>query len=205
MAKSSSPSSPKRKAAKASNKTIAKTKLTSSNISAGSKKDQMYRYICEQHVMGITQVSKMDVALAVGNTNTRSEGFAKPLKALDKDDGLITAGTEKDSVVLTEKGIQGIPKDLQVSNDPSKTHERYIKFIESKAKFGADKVSQVWEVLMDRKPHRINDIATKLGYNNPRSFANTKIVQVMKDAGLVEDVGKGAIQFTKKVPAVSNV
>ena len=167
-----------------------------------SKKDQIYRYICEQHVMGITEVDKMDAALAVGNRNPRSEGFSKAVKELGAIDGVITKGNKKDTLTLTEKGIQSMPKDLDMSSggDPSKIHDRYIEFIQGKIKLGSDKVRAVWEIFMDRQAHTINGIAAKLGYNNPRSFANTKIVQEMKKAGLVENAGKGQIRFTDKVP-----
>ena len=55
----------------------------------------------------------------------------------------------------------------------------------------------MWELLSDRKAHSVNSIAETLGYKNPRSFGNTKIIAAMKEAGLVENVGKGAIQFTE--------
>lgn len=155
--------------------------------------------------MEIKQVDKLDVAIAVGNKNPRSEGFAKAIKQLTKDDGLITSGNGKDSLTLTQKGIQSIPKDLEVSTDPSKIHDRFVEFIQGKAKMGSDKVRPLWEILMDRKPHSVKNIATELGYKNPRSFANTKIIQAMKEVGLVDDAGNGAIQFAAKVPAISDV
>ena len=207
MVKSSaSSSSSKPKAVKAT-KTIAKTPKSSSTSSSskGSKKDQIFRHLCEQHVMGVTEVDKAGVAFAVGYTNPRSEGFTKALKVLIKEDGTVMTGTTKESISLTQKGIQEIPQDLEVSNDPSSMHDRYIKFIENKAKMGADKVQPLWQILMDGKPHNINDIANALGYKNPRSFANTKIIQAIKAAGLVKEVGKGAIQFTDKVPVVTIV
>lgn len=206
MAKSSaSSSSPKPKAVKAT-KTTAKTpKSSSSSSSKGSKKDQIFRHLCEQHVMGVTEVDKAGVAFAVGYTNPRSEGFTKALKELIKKAGTVMAGTTKESITLTQKGIQEIPQDLEVSNDPSSMHDRYIKLIENKAKMGADKVQPLWQILMDGKPHKVNDISIALGYKNPRSFANTKIIQAMKAAGLVKEVGKGAIQFTDKVPVVTIV
>jgi hypothetical protein len=197
MAKSTSP--PKAKAAKASNKPVAKASKPSKNPPGSkAKKDKIFRFICEQHVMGITEVDVMNIALAVGNKNVRSEGFTSPLKELGEVDGLITKGNGK--VSLTEHGIKAIPDDLEISNDPSKIHDRYIEFIETKAKLGKDKVHPLWQILMYWPEHRINDLAKELGYGNPRSFANTKIVAAMKEASLVE--GKGVIKFTDKVPRV---
>jgi hypothetical protein len=195
MAKSTS--SPKAKTAKAS-KPVAKASKPSKNPGNQAKKDKIFRFICEQHVIGITEVDVMDIALAVGNKNVRSEGFTSPLKELAEVDGLISKGNGK--VSLTEQGIKAIPDDLEISNDPSKIHDRYIEFIETKAKIGKDKVRPLWQMLMDWQEHRIDDLAKELGYGNPRSFANTKIVAAMKEASLVE--GKGVIKFTDKVPRV---
>ena len=205
MTKSSSASTNNKSKVVKASKTTAKTSKPSSKSSSSTKKDQIFRYICEQHVMEITQVDKMDVALKVGNKNPRSEGFANAIKELTKTDGLITSGDTKDSITLTEKGIQAIPKDLEVSNDPSSVHDRYIDFIQQKAKMGADKVRPLWEILMDRKAHKVDDIAQKLGYKNPRSFMNTKIIQAMKDTGLLEQVERGVVRFTAKVPVVVGI
>lgn len=166
------------------------------------KKDQIFRYICEQHVMGVAEVDKLQVAFGVGNKNPRSEGFAKALKELMTDDGLVTTGSKKDSLALTDDGINSMPDDMAVSNDPSKIHDQYIDFIKKEAKGGSDKVRPLWGILMDFKPHAVNDISETLGYGNPRSFGNTKIVAAMKKMKLVANVGKGSIQFTDKVPKV---
>jgi hypothetical protein len=194
MAKSTSPS--KSKAVKAS-KTVAKASKPPKKADK-AKKVKIFRYVCEQHVMGVAKVSVMDIALAVGNTNVRSEGFSLPMKELADDDKLISKGLT--GVSLTDKGIEAIPDDLEVSNDPSKIHDRYIAFIENKVKMGKDKVRTLWDLLMDRQAHLINDLSTELGYTNPRSFANTKIISAMKETGLVESAGKGTIRFTDKVP-----
>ena len=204
MTKSSSSSPSKAKVSKAFKTTAKAPKKKVSKAKGGSsdKKAQIYRYICEQHAMGITEVDKLQLAFGVGNKNPRSEGFAKSLKELISDDGLVKAGSTKDSLALTDKGINAMPDDLDVTNDPSKMHDQYIEFIKKEAKAGFDKVRPLWEILLDFKPHAINDISETLGYTNPRSFGNTKIVAAMKKMGLVENVGKGSIQFTDKVPKV---
>jgi AraC-like DNA-binding protein len=148
--------------------------------------------------MGVTESDKSEIALAVGYKNPRSENFSKAFRELVDDGTFRKAGGGKDKVSLTARGESMIPKDLEVSNDPSKIHQRYIEFVEKKVKVGSDKVRRVWNILQDRKEHPIADLATALGYSNPRSFGNTKIIAVMREAGLVE--GKGGVMFTSKVP-----
>lgn len=178
---------------------------SSKTAKGSSKKDQIFLYICQQHAMGMTEVNKLDVSLAVGNKNPRSEGFANALRELmnvDRTVGTADSGGKKDRLRLTERGIASIPAGMEMTTDPTRVHERYIEFVQQKVKLGADKVRSFWEILQqDRtQPRSVKDIATKLGYNNPRSFGNTKIVAVTKELGLVEDAGKGLVQFTDKVP-----
>jgi hypothetical protein len=192
------------RAVKTTAKQSAKSKNSKTTNAAGkgNKKNEIFRYVCEQYSMGMTEVAKMDIALAVGNKNPRSEGFSKPFNELTSK-GLFTKGSKKDTVSLTDDGIKAIPEDLEVSNDPSKIQDRYIEFVQSKVKVGADKVRPLWNILKDRKPHAAKDIAAQLGYTNPRSFGNTKIIPTMKDMGLVEAAGKGEWKFTDKAPTVS--
>ena len=196
--------SPKPKATKTSKSNVKADKPSkpSKSTTGGkeSKKDAIFKHICEQHVMGITEVAKLDIALAIGFKNPRSEGFSKPLKELTTD-GLVTKGSKKDSLSLTDKGMESMPEDLDPSSkDPSQVHDHYIEFIEKKAKGGVDKVRPLYEMLLNFEAHSVADLAKELGYGNPRSFSNTKIIPAMKDMGLVEDAGKGKIQFTDKVP-----
>lgn len=172
----------------------------SSCVGKPSKKDEIFKYICEQHVMGIEEVAKLDVAIAIGFKNPRSEGFSKPLKELTTE-GLVTKGSKKEFLSLTETGVESMPDDIDASaKDPSQVHDRYIEFLEKKAKGGVDKIRPLWEILKDFEVHSVSDIAKELGYGNPRSFGNTKIIPAMKDMGLVSDEGKGKIRFTDKVP-----
>ena len=201
----SSPQPSKPKVKKSSKSTAKAPKPSSERSSAGngSKKDQILHYMFEQHVMNMEEVNKMDVGLAVGYKNPRSAGFLDALKELMTADGPITKGRKKDTLTLTENGIQSIPKDIQISDaDPSKVHDRYIELLEKKVKGGKDKIRPLWEQLMDRQSHKINDIATKLGYGNPRSFGNTKIINTMKEIGVIEDAGKRAVKFTDKIPSI---
>lgn len=108
-------------------------------------------------------------------------------------------GSKKESFSLTQEGINKMPSDLDTTNaDPSATRDRYVEFVAKKLKCGVDKIRKLWDILSDREDHAITEIASELGYSNPRSFGNTKIVATMKEMGLVE--GKGRINFTDKVP-----
>ena len=199
MAKSTKSTKPK--AAKTSKSNAKADKPTkSSSDGKPSKKDEIFRHICEQHAMGIEEVAKLAVAVAIGFKNPRSEGFSKPLKELTTEE-LITKGSKKDFLSLTEKGKESMPEDIDASaKDPSQVHDRYIEFIEKRAKGGVDKVRPLWEIMKDFEVHSVSDIAKELGYGNPRSFGNTKIIPAMKEMGLVSDEGKGKIRFTDKVP-----
>lgn len=160
--------------------------------------DLVFRMVCENHVMGIKDTLKLDLALKAGYVNPRSETFAKAVQAHTKE-GVFTRGAEKDSLSLTDKGVERIPKDLKpASRTNREIHDHYISFLEKKAKIGGDKIRSLWGILQDRKVHAIIDIATALGYNNPRSFSNTKIISTMKEIGVAEDSGKGRIVLTDK-------
>lgn len=50
-----------------------------------SKKTQIFRYVCQQQTMGIVDVRKLCIALAVGNKNPGNVGFKTPLKDLFTD------------------------------------------------------------------------------------------------------------------------
>mmetsp|Transcript_14927 Transcript_14927/g.41277 ORF Transcript_14927/g.41277 Transcript_14927/m.41277 type:complete len:206 (+) Transcript_14927:239-856(+) len=188
----------KRATAASPRKPTKKTKGSSSSFE--TKKNAIFRYMCEQHAMQITEMDKRDIGLAVGNENTRSEGFHKPFKQLQAD-GLIATTTAggKDTFGLTDEGIQKIPKDLTTTKgDPTTKRNRYIEFVEKRVKMGKDKVRPLWGILKDGKSHTVKDISNQLGYTNPRSFGNTKMITILKDMKLVEDAGKGAVQFTAK-------
>lgn len=199
MAPKSAPKTPKAtKASKTTPKAARPSKVTPSK-SYSSKKDQIFRYICKQYVMGIVEVDKMGLALAVDNKNPRSEGFHKSVHEL-LNENILQKGQKKDTFSLTDKGIKTVPKDLEMSKDldPASIHNHFIGFIQDSVKMGADKVPQLWEILMDFEPHSIVDISKDLGYGNPRSFSNTKIISTMKDMGLID--GKKDVMFTDKVP-----
>ena len=198
MGKSKSSSSPSKviKAGKTSAKGGGKKSIE-------DVKDIVFKMLCENHGVGIKEVQKMALASEAGYGNPRSEMFLKAIKSLTQDDGLITKGGSKDTFALTEKGVKNIPEDMKVDpnapRDHTKLHNSYIKMIEKKAKGGKDKIPQVWDILKDREVHSIPDIAKELGYSNPRSFVNTKILAAMKEMELIENAGgKGIIQMTNK-------
>eukprot|EP00536_Pseudo-nitzschia_multiseries_P003600 jgi/Psemu1/302048/fgenesh1_kg.56_\ len=84
-------------------------------------------------------------------------------------------------------------------------HERFLVQLEQKCSCGAEKVRSLWDILKDRKVHKVNDVAKQLGYGNPRSFGNTKIIPLMKSMGLVSnEAGKGNVQMSDK-PFPSNL
>jgi hypothetical protein len=61
------------------------------------------------------------------------------------------------------------------------------------------KVDQLWDILKHREVHDIKDLSKELGYSNPQSFLNTKIIATMKDMDLAKkDSGKGKIQMKDK-------
>jgi hypothetical protein len=186
----------KPKATKAGNSAKV-AKPTGGSRSLETVKDFIFRSACENHAMGIKDTTKMDLALKAGYGNPRSDTFAKAIQALVSG-GLFMKGAAKESFALTEKGEGKIPSDIMKSapKSNSEMHEHYVAFLEKKVKLGAQNVRPLWDLLKDRKPHTINDLSKKLGYGNPRSFANTKIIPLMKEMGLAEDSGKGSIVLT---------
>ena len=177
-----------------------KTKIAKSNGKFDEVKKNIFHYVCKQNQIEDIPVGKEELALAMGFKNPRSEGFAKPLKALISDD-MIRPENKGGTIIITEKGRSNMPKDLEVSTlDKSAKHKIFKEIVVSKlGGKNSDKVDQVWDILMDGKEHTILDIAEEMNYKNPRSFGNTKIIQTMKEKGLVEETGKGVVKFTSKV------
>jgi hypothetical protein len=197
--------SPQKKAVVKANKTKSKptSKLLKSSpqkgIGTGVVKDKIFQYVCKQHTLEATPVDKEEIALSAGFKNPRSAGFADPLKELIAS-GLLCKGNGN-NIDITEKGIANMPKDLDVSQMKIEDlHNSYKECIISKlGGKNADKVHKLWELLMDRKAHSIEDVAKELGYGNPRSFGNTKIIPAMKEKKFVVEVDKSLIKFSEKV------
>jgi hypothetical protein len=160
--------------------------------------DAMFKFMCNEHSFGMTEWTKMELANVVGFANPRSEKCGKGLKVLVNDEKLAVKGSKSDTLILTTKGITLKPKESKPKNI-HEVHERFIEGLKHKLKSGKDKVDQLWEILKDRQIHDIKDVAEQLGYKNPRSFLNTKIIATMKEIGLVKgDSGKGKVQMTDK-------
>jgi hypothetical protein len=170
---------------------------TSGNKSPEDVQDRIFRIVCENHVLGIKDTPKIELALSAGYGNPRSDGFAKAVQAHIKND-IFMKGERKDSLALTNKGVSQIPRDMAppTTKSNAELHEYYITLLLKKVKLGSDKVRPLWTILKDRKAHSVKDLATDLGYGNPKSFDNTKIVSLMKDMGLAENAGKGSVVLT---------
>lgn len=52
--------------------------------------------------------------------------------------------------------------------------------------------------MADGQAKEVKKLAEELGYKNPRSFHNTKIITTMKEMNLLEDAGKGMVKMTEK-------
>jgi len=200
-----SSSSPKKKIIRTTKKKNSKrsgglkisTPKTPKEVSAA-----MYKFMCEEHSLGVTEWSKIELANAVGYTSPRSDKCGKGFKVLVVDEKLAEKGScskSSDTLVLTANGIHQKPVDSK-PKDINDVHTRFIKGVEKKVKMGSNKVRPLWEILMNRQVHDIKAVSEMLGYKNPRSFENTKIIATMKDMGLVtnNDLGKGKIQITNK-------
>ncbi|CAB9508906.1 expressed unknown protein [Seminavis robusta] len=157
----------------------------------------LFSFLCERHNVGIEEISKAELSNHAGYGNPRSAGFGEAIKALTSE-GLVAKGSENDTFTLTEEGISKKPEKA-TPKTLSEYHDHFIGFLEKKVKGGSEKrVREVWEILADRQIHDTKDIAGKLGYKNPRSFGNTKIIPTMKEMNLVEDAGKGKVKMTDK-------
>jgi AraC-like DNA-binding protein len=157
---------------------------------------KMFQFLCEQHTFGLTQVSKLELAIRVGYKNPRSATFAHTLKGLVTD-GLIGKGYTKDTLCLTPEGIAQKPAQPAPQN-LSELHNCYIQFLEKKVTLGKAKVRPAWQLLANGEAKEIQQLAKELGYNNPRSFANTKIIAAMKEINVLENAGNGMVKMTAK-------
>lgn len=206
MAKPNSKNSTKPKATKAK-ATAPKTgrkpkKSTGTSNKGGTKRtpeevqDLIFRAICENHILGMKDTSKVDLAIKAEYTNPRSEGFTKALSALvDKD----LINKSKDSISLTPKGVENMPDDLSPPKTSAEIFQVLKSVIETKVKgSGAKLLPEMWDFLADGKPHTIKDVASHLGYENLRSFGNLKMVSALKELGYAENAGKGSVQLTNK-------
>ena len=161
-------------------------------------KDAVFRSICERFSMGVKEASKAEVGLENGYTNPRSDTLLKVIKALLDEDLIQNCGKKKDHYTLTTKGEKNIPSELAFQpKSLADLHEKYVTLLMKKVKGGQNKIRSLWEILLDRKEHSIAEVAERLGYRNPRSFQNTKIIQTMKEAGIAEG-GAGKVQLAPK-------
>jgi hypothetical protein len=199
------PSAPKKdKVVKASKKPVSKAAKPAKSMAAGKTarntptkaQDGMFQFLCEQHTFGVTEVGKDQLASIVGYQNPRSEGFTKAIKAL-MNDGIICKGGEKDTFALTEAGIAKKPAEVRPTNI-SDLHDHYIEFLGKRIKAGKDKLRPLWNLLADRQAKGVKKLSEELGYKNPVSFSNTKIIATMKEMKLLEDAGKGMVKMTDK-------
>eukprot|EP00977_Amphora_coffeiformis_P026481 scaffold26980_cov130-Amphora_coffeaeformis.AAC.5 len=185
-------------AKKASSVKVTNKKNSSAGSTFEALKDAVFRTICEHFFMGFKEVSKIAVALEHGYTNPRSETILRIFKALQKEDGLTQNCAKKEHVTLTVKGENNIPSDLAFQPKSLKDlHEKYITLLMKKVKGGQNKIRPLCDLLMDGKEHSIEEVADRLGYKNPRSFLNTKLIQTMKEADLAEG-GTGKVKLADK-------
>ena len=187
-------SSSKSKVAKGKKRTGANTRFkTKSDVAKA-----IFKRICEEHAVGMTEGSRTDLAAALGSGNPRTEKFAHGLKIL-LDEGDLQAGN-KGMLELSGKGIAKIPKDVEPKT-LAEIHEGYIKRLEATVSSGAKHVRELWEILEDRKTHTINEIASKLGFTNPRSFTNSKAIAIMGKMGLITKEGQNVTMTDKAFPS----
>lgn len=182
-----------------------KKKKTKSVQTTGLKTPQevskaVFRFMCNEHTFGMTEWTRQDLANAVGFGNPRTEKFARGLKMLMAEEGLAVNGAKKGTLILShlgiaEKPVESRPKTL------ADIHERFLEQLEKKAACGANHVRPLWKILEDRKSHTIDAIARQLGYSNPRSFLNTKILGLMVAMGLLTKASKSVKMTDKAFPS----
>lgn len=205
MARSSSSTKSKATRGKSSNAKGSGKKKTKTASSTGLKTkadvaEAIFKFICEEHAFGMTEWNRADLASAIGFGNPRTEKFAHGLKILLCDGRVETRN--KGIIVLSDKGIAEKPKDVQPKT-LEEVHERYIKQLEAKAT-SAKCVRGLWEILSDRETHNIDEIAGELGFTNPRSFMNTKVIGLMEKMGLVTKKGKNVTMTDKAFPSLND-
>jgi hypothetical protein len=160
----------------------------------------VFRFMCDEHAFGMTEWTREELANAIGFGNPRTEKFARGLKMLMTEEGLAVNGTKKGTLVLSHMGIAQKPVESRPKT-LADVHERFLEQLEKKAASGANNVRPLWEILEDRKYHTIDTIARQLGYGNPRSFLNTKILGLMVTMGLLTKTAKSVKMTDKAFPS----
>ena len=194
-------SSTKPKKATKAKTTKAKKTARRSGTQSGHKDpaavcDAVFRFMCEEHSFGMTEWTREELASAVGFNNCRTEKFTRGLQILMKQKGLAENGSKKGTLVISPRGVAQKPPESQPKTLED-VHNRFIEQLRKKAASGPDKVPLVWEILKGRQWHDIKDIAKTLGYGNPNSFKNTKIMKLMEQMGIVKRE-KSRYQMTDK-------
>jgi len=128
--------------------------------------------------------TRAELASEVGFGSAKTEKFTKGIALLVKEKKLAESGSKKASLVLSELGISQVPPETKPKT-LEEIHNRFQEHLKKKAKSSAGKVPEIWAILADRKSHDIKDIAKELGYGNPNSLKNTKILQMMETMALV--------------------
>jgi len=166
----------------------------------GSKHDKVKASIMKQladelSVFGKEDLPKKDLVGLVGYKHENTKAFAHALKELKKE-GLVTLSSG--FVCLTAKGKDQIPQDTTPpAQDNEGARDRFFKILAKKVSQMV-KLKEIWTILADGKPHKVDDIVSALGYThtNTKGFAVPKAA--LKKMDLIEDAGKGSIRLTDK-------
>jgi len=115
--------------------------------------------LAELEILGITNPSRVQIALFSGYTNVKSAGFAKAV-SIAKAKGSIEYPSSK-SMRLTSKGKWEAPPTLNPPQTNADVHIRIKKLLKPTA-------VQLFDLLADGLPHPREEVAEAMGYTNQK-------------------------------------
>ena len=191
--KSTTTTKPSKKVAKADKKTVKKAKVSSTkskvkipkkSLTHGDISDAIFRFMCKGHAVGKREWTCNELLNAVNTWNSKvtPADHQKILLVLMKDKGLAIK-CSKATIKMSPKGLAKIPPETQPKT-MEEFREGVLKYIENSVPNGSTKVREVWNILKDRMPHYIGDLASKIGYKG-KSLKNTRILNIMETLNIL--------------------
>jgi hypothetical protein len=151
-----------------------------------STRERICNALLEWHALGISEPSRIHVALYAGYTNCKSAGFAKALTQV-KSEGLIEYPNAK-TLRLSQHGLGSLPKIDPPKNNKA-AQERLCTRI-------APKACGIFRFLHDGQVHDREEVALASGYTNLKSAGFAKALGTLSGLGIMSYPDKKSVQLT---------
>lgn len=148
--------------------------------------------LAELDALGIQDAPRVFVAFFAGYSSVKTKTFSVALTNL-KQNGFVAYS--KGSVRLTDLGKSLVTQGVEPPKSNEEMHERLCEMLR-KLHGSGDVVDKIFDTLSDGKAHKAIDVAVAAGYSSLKTKSFSSALSKMKDLGLLERSGKGAIQLT---------